>query len=72
MSVVDLIMTRRLKLIPPLPSHQADILVDLLAEILVLDFQADRKNTVGSPPQTNRTLTHHTPCAVQTDLLDCE
>jgi hypothetical protein len=47
-------MTPRLKLVPPLPSHQVDALIELLAEMLVLDFQADRKNTVDSPPQTDR------------------
>jgi hypothetical protein len=65
-------MTRRLKLIPPLPSHQVDALIELLAEMLVLDFQADRKSTVGSPPQTNRTLSPVSSCVDQTDLLDFE
>ena len=63
-------MTRRPKLIPPLPSHQVDAIIELLAEMLVLDFQADRKNTVGSPPQTNRTHPPDSSCAGQGDLLD--
>ena len=50
-------MTRPLpKQLYPLAPHQVDAVIELLAEMLVLDFQADRKITVGSPPQTNRTL----------------
>ncbi len=47
-------MTHGLKSATPLPPEVKDDLVEILAEILVQDYQVHRTNTVGFPPQTNR------------------
>ena len=41
-----------------------DELVSMLAEMLVLDFQAHTKSTVGSPPQTNRRFLPNAPLSL--------
>jgi hypothetical protein len=45
-------------------------LVEILAEILVQDYQVHPTNTVGSPPRTNRNFSTDALCTGQTDLLD--
>lgn len=47
-------MTRHYKSPPTPPLHLTNDLIDLLAEILVQDYQHHRRNTVDSPPLTNR------------------
>ena len=49
-------MTCRPKGIPTISPFQAGALAEILAEILVLDYQRDRANTVGFPPLPNRKL----------------
>lgn len=49
-----------------LPPTLIQELAQLLADILVQDFQADRAATVGSLPQTNRKFLPNSPA----DLLD--
>ena len=63
-------MTRKLKSATPLPPGVRDDLVEILAEILVQDYQAHRMNTVGSPPLTNRKFLGESLGTSQTDLLD--
>ena len=63
-------MTYGFKSPNPSPSKGRVDLVEILAEILVEDYQAHRTNTVGSPPRTNRNFSPDTLCTGQTDLLD--
>ena len=63
-------MAHELKPTTPLPPKVDMDLVDILAEILVQDYQAHPTNTVGSPPRTNRKFSTDTLCTGQTDLLD--
>jgi len=63
-------MNNGLKPATPLPSKVEDDLVEILAEILVQDYQVHRKKTVGSPPRTNRKFSTDVLCKGQTDLLD--
>jgi hypothetical protein len=63
-------MTHKLKTATPLPPKVKEDLVEILAEILVQDYQAHPTNTVGSPPRTNRNFSPDTLCTGQTDLLD--
>jgi len=42
-------MTRQFNSDSPLPPHLTNDVIDLLAEILVQDYQQHRINTVGSP-----------------------
>jgi len=63
-------MTHGLKSATPLPPKVKDDLVEILAEILVQDYQVHRKKTVGSPPRTNRKFSTDVLCKGQTDLLD--
>lgn len=63
-------MTRPLNRPLFLPVHQVDAIVELLAQMLVLDYQADLKNTVGFPPQTDRSLRPVSSCATDINLLD--
>lgn len=63
-------MTHGLKSATPLPPKVKDDLVEILAEILVQDYQVHRTNTVGFPPRTNRKILGKSLGTSQTDLLD--
>jgi len=63
-------MTHGLKSATPLPPKAKDDLVEILAEILVQDYQVHRTNTVGSPPRTDRKNLPDSLCTGQTDLLN--
>ena len=63
-------MTPAIKSATPLPSKVKDDVVEILAEILVEDYQVHRTNTVGSPPRTNRKYSPNTLGMGKTDLLD--
>ena len=53
-----------------LPVWLVEELSDILAEIIVEDFQQDGKKLVGSPPRTNRKILGESLGTNQTDLLD--
>ena len=63
-------MNRNLKPATPLPPKVENDLIEILAEILVQDYQVHRTITVGSPPRTNRKFSTDALCKDQTDLLD--